>query len=145
MAETRPKHQLYTTWIMMRQRCNNPKATNYRWYGARGIKVCERWNSFTKFVEDMGDRPIDHTLDRIDASKDYEPSNCRWATKDEQIENQHRNKREILSLRIAIPMDLQVSTVAAILSDLKASHVDVVAKKYELQSNQVVGISKHYR
>lgn len=89
-------HPLYHTWENMRSRCNNTKHHNYKWYGARGIKICERWNDFSKFVEDMGEKPSSrHTLDRTDNNGDYEPSNCRWATHLEQTHNQrpsYKNK-----------------------------------------------------
>lgn len=73
----------------MRQRCNNPKASGYRYYGARGVKVCPEWDSYEAFVAAMGERPIGLTLDRIDPFGNYEASNCRWAT----WETQNQNKR----------------------------------------------------
>ena len=69
----------------MRSRCTDPaKARVYR---DRGITVCERWLDFENFLEDMGERPDNRTLDRIDNDKGYEKSNCRWATVKEQANN----------------------------------------------------------
>ena len=77
---------LYTTWTNIRQRCNNPKNSDYRVYGGRGIEVCERWsNSFEAFAEDMGptwERRL--SIERIDSDGNYEPSNCRWVPMSEQ-------------------------------------------------------------
>lgn len=81
------EHPLYNTWRMMRQRCTNPNHDAYPWYGAKGITVCDRWNSFTNFAEDMGERPEGFTLDRIKSDQDYSPSNCRWSSVPDQIRN----------------------------------------------------------
>ena len=78
----------YRSWNSMITRCYNPKAASYRYYGGKGIKVCEEWKSnFRAFYKDMGPRPEGTTLDRIDGNKDYEPGNCRWATVKQQIHN----------------------------------------------------------
>jgi hypothetical protein len=85
--------QIYNIWKAMKDRCNNPKSTPYRWYGERGISVCERWNKFENFLEDMGERPEGMTLDRIDNDGNYEPGNCRWVTHKDNCNNRvKRNK-----------------------------------------------------
>ena len=71
----------------MRARCNNPGHPQYSDYGGRGITICDRWNDFSLFVEDMGERPDGHTLDRKENDGNYEPSNCCWATKPQQQRN----------------------------------------------------------
>lgn len=72
----------------MKERCLNPKHKAYKAYGGRGITVCKRWLVFENFLEDMGERPEGKTLDRKDNDKGYTKSNCRWATKEEQYDNQ---------------------------------------------------------
>lgn len=77
----------------MHTRCNDPRASNYHNYGGRGIKVCERWDYLKYFVEDMGPRPTSaHTVDRINNDGNYEPSNCHWATKQEQARNRRKDR-----------------------------------------------------
>lgn len=72
----------------MRYRCLNPTNPKYRFYGGRGISICARWESFDNFLADMGPRPAGKTLDRYpDQNGNYEPGNCRWATKAEQVAN----------------------------------------------------------
>jgi hypothetical protein len=77
----------YRTWLGMIQRCTNPKAQHFHRYGGRGISVCGRWRSFENFLTDMGERPANRTLDRINNDAGYEPANCRWVTRKQQAQN----------------------------------------------------------
>lgn len=77
----------------MKVRCQNPKANAYHHYGGRGIKVCERWESFDNFLADMGPRPsLDHSVERKDVDGGYSPDNCCWATQAEQNRNRRNNR-----------------------------------------------------
>jgi len=81
---------IFKAWMEMIQRCTNPKRPKYKYYGARGIKVCERWMTFANFLGDMGERPAGMSLDRINNDWNYEPSNCRWATAKQQANNKRQ-------------------------------------------------------
>lgn len=84
----------YRSWHRMRQRCNNKNCRDYKWYGAKGIKVCEEWDDYLTFKKDMGEPPSPkHTIDRIDPTKNYCKENCRWATQLEQVKNCSSNIR----------------------------------------------------
>lgn len=85
----------YAAWKDIRRRCNNKKRKDYARYGGRGIKVCARWNSFAAFLADMGRRPSkDHSIERRNNDRGYQPDNCFWATRQQQA----RNKRSSSNL-----------------------------------------------
>ena len=98
------EHKLYSTWIDMRRRCNNLNRHNYKYYGARGIKVCKRWNrsgglslGFKAFVKDVGPRPKGYELDRINNNGNYTPKNCKWVSHKENMNNRRKYKtREVI-------------------------------------------------
>lgn len=95
----------YRSWQMMRNRCKNKRAQDYRYYGGRGITICERWDSFENFLADMGERPTpQHTLDRIDSDGGYCPENCRWETRETQAQNREyaKTKAWVLAKRLGV-------------------------------------------
>jgi hypothetical protein len=84
----------YRTWKNVIARCYNPKRKGFKYYGGRGIKVCDKWlNNYKYFLADMGLKPSsEYSIERIDVNGNYEPSNCKWATKVEQNRNKRNNR-----------------------------------------------------
>ena len=94
----------FKVWDTMKQRCTNPNDHQYPRYGGRGITICERWSDFANFLHDMGKRPTPfHTIDRINNDGNYEPLNCRWATKKQQARNR-RSSRPITFGGLTMPL-----------------------------------------
>lgn len=83
---------LYYIWAGMRDRCNNKNSKFYKYYGARGITVCKRWNKFENFYMDMHPRPLGLTIDRINNNRGYSPKNCRWVEQRAQVENRRTTR-----------------------------------------------------
>jgi hypothetical protein len=108
----------------MHARCTNPGTESFPLYGGRGIKVCERWNDFRKFLEDMGDPPTSsHSLDRVDPDADYSPENCRWASTKEQANNKRSNKN--------ITHNGVTKTVAQWAEELNLSYMTLYARLFK--------------
>ena len=80
------------TWMNMLERCYLASSASYKYYGAQGIEVVDEWHIFTNFLEDMGERPHNMTIDRIDNTKNYSKENCKWATRKEQERNKSTTK-----------------------------------------------------
>lgn len=86
-------YKIRNIWYGMRYRCYNEKTIAYRWYGGKGVRICDRWLVFESFYEDMKDTWFPGaTIDRIDSDGDYHPENCRWLSKQENLNNANNGK-----------------------------------------------------
>ena len=135
------KKRVFKIWSNMRNRCNNPNSPIYERYGGRGIKVCKRWDeSFTAFLEDMGEPPGDkYSIDRIDNNGNYEPSNCRWAT----IKEQARNRRSSAIIQFN-GKDITLAELAEI-TGVKYNLLESRIEKYGWTVEEAVSIPSRKR
>lgn len=120
----------YKIWNGMKARCQSSKNKAYRFYGGRGITVCERWQKFENFYADMGERPTGLSIERIDNNKGYSPENCCWAT----MEDQWKNKRKASTTQLT---PAQVQCVRMLRGQKTAI---AIAAIYEVSKTAVYGV-----
>lgn len=116
----------YRSWNAMRGRCLCKSNASYARYGARGITICARWESYDTFIQDMGPRPVGMTLERKNSEENYQPENCRWATPTEQQSNTSTNKK--------LTFNGKTQTLEAWARELKWSDTSVI--RYRLNKNE---------
>lgn len=100
----------YESWHSMITRCTNPNYKEYKNYGGRGITVCKCWMKFENFLEDMGERPNDKLIERINNNQGYNKGNCRWATWKEQARNRRNNRYETCKEKTQLLIKLSEET-----------------------------------
>lgn len=126
------KTPTYKSWISMKSRCYNKNSPSYKYYGAIGIYVCDRWvNSFENFLEDMGERPSGKTLERIDNDCGYFEENCKWATYKEQARNRKSNKLSAID----------VNKIRDLINE--NMNLNDIAKTYNVTYGYILRISKY--
>ena len=115
--------RFYDKWYQTKRKCENPKHTRYKYYGGRGIKLCDRWQDYNNFCDDMYESYLKHVkehgvddtqLERIDNNGDYEPSNCEWRTHKEQQNNKRNNRmvtEDLNAMQFAKKYNINYNTV----------------------------------
>lgn len=127
----------YSTWRAMHNRCLNPNTKDYKNYGGRGIFICDEWLNFEKFLADMGERPDNTTIDRIDVNKGYYPENCRWATQAEQDRNKRTTKLSLAQIS-SLVLDTRENKEIANQFGITLNYVRILKKRYKM-SQEVNG------
>lgn len=133
------QHPLYCVWHSMKERCRNPNFKHWQRYGGRGISVCDRWKGpqgFDNFLEDMGPRPKGFSLDRINNDGNYEPANCRWASRREQQRNQSVTRKIVVN---------GIQYTAVELAELAGLKTDTIVKRAAHNLSFAELIEKHRR
>lgn len=133
----------HATWCAMITRCYNEKGRAYKYYGGRGITVCNRWrDSFENFLEDMGEHPKGLSLDRIDNDKGYSKENCRWATTTEQSRNRSTSMKVVYEgvetpiIELSKRFGIKYRSLHKAITDYGKSPEDAVAKLVRLKEKQ---------
>ena len=125
-------HRFYNTWYSMMKRCYNDKATNYNYYGERGITVCEEWHDVTNFINWAEETYVEErTLDRIDNDKGYSPENCRWVNKTTQVINRRKQKNNTSGYVGVMWKPNKNKWVASVKSKGKNTHIGSFKTKEE--------------
>lgn len=126
------KTRVYKIWAGMIQRCTNQNRAAYKYYGGRGISICDRWRDFKNFFEDMGSPPSEsHSLERVDNNGWYEPSNCKWATAEVQSRNNRNcklNKDQVLFIKKELDSGKTIAETARVF-DVSESLVRAIRNK----------------
>ncbi|WP_334109288.1 hypothetical protein [Methylobacillus sp.] len=134
----------YNSWASMMTRCVWGHHESYKTYGEMGITVCERWHNFENFLSDMGERPIGRSIDRLDTSGNYEPSNCRWATRREQALNKKKTVKLIYNGELITNFELATKlkiSLKALEARIRRRGGDYIAgyKSYGIEVSLPVG------